>query len=266
MRRRYREAGGVVLFALLLSFSGCKDGAADAYQRGVRHWNDGHHYEAISTLRVITRDHPDSEYAPRALRKVAQIQAYDLERYEEAEDTYQLFLKLYPQSGEAMPALEELAALLFEKKRDYLRAIKEAQRYIDSFPTSPQVPRMQKRIVDSYVQLRDFEQARVEAGLFLRKYPHDPLADEVAYDVARTYFIEGKPDQAALEARKLLAARPESKFLGRTQFMLAAALEDSDRLTEALEAYKAARPLHPEPSIVDVKIQAVEARIQRKHN
>jgi outer membrane protein assembly factor BamD (BamD/ComL family) len=266
MWRRFGLAGGACLLFALTTLPACKDNAAEDYQRGVRQWSDGRHYEAISTLRVITRDHPASEFAPQALLKVAQIQAYDLERYEEAESTYQLFLKLYGQSSHAIVALEELTTLLFEKKKDYLRAIKECQRFIDSFPTSPQVPRMHRRIVSSYIQLRDFQQARVEAGLFLRKFPHDPLADDVAYDIPRSYFIQGKPEETVKEARKLLSERPQSKFAGRTQFLLAAALEDSDRLVEALEAYKIAREWHPEPSIVDGKIMAVEARIARKHN
>lgn len=255
---------GVVVLAL--TGAACTESAGDAYRRGIQKWNDGQMLEAAETLRAITRTHPESEYAPRALLKVAQIQAYDLRRYEAAEETYRLFLKLYPQSSQAITALEELTTLLYEKKADYLGAINECQRYIDSFPNAPKVPLMHQRVVASYLKLRNFEQARVEAGLFLRKFPNHEQADGVAYEIVRSYFLEGKPDKAADEARRALAARPASAYGARLRFLLAAALEDSDRLAEALDAYKLARDGHPDPAIVDKKIAAVEDRIARKHS
>jgi TolA-binding protein len=249
-----------------IALAACMESAGDAYRRGIQKWNDGQMIEAAESLRAITRSFPESQYAPKALLKVAQIQAYDLRRYEQAEETYRLFLKLYPQSSQAITALEELTTLLYEKKADYVGAINECQRYIDSFPNAPLVPLMHQRIVNSYVQLRNFEQARVEAGIFLRKYGDDAGADGVAYEIVRSYFLEGKPDKAADEARKALAARPKSTFAARTRFLMAAALEDSDRLPEALDAYRLARNGHPDPAIVDKKIAAVEDRIARKHS
>lgn len=263
MRRRW-VLGAVV--AAALAGAACTGSAADAYSKGIQRWNDGQLLEAVDTLRVITRTYPESDYAPKALLKVAEIQAYDLRRYDDAEENYRLFLKLYPQSSQAVAALEDLTALLYEKKADYLGAINECQRYIDSFPNAPKVPLMHQRIVNSYLQLRNYEQARVEAGIFLRKFPNDPRADEVAYEIVRSYFLESKPDKAADEAKRALVARPASTYAARTRFLLAAALEDSDRLAEALEAYKAARPGHPDPEIVDKKIAAVADRIARKHS
>lgn len=263
MLRRLLHGGVAAIW--LFALAGCPDSAAEAYRGGLQHWNEGQYFEAVEELRVITRTHPGSEYAPKALLKVAEIYTYDLRRYDDAEETYRLFLKLYPHSGEAMKALEQLTDLLFEKKRDFVAAVNECQRYVDSFPNAPNVPRMHRRIVTSYLELRNFEQARVEAGLFLRKFPDDALADEVAYEIARSYFLEGKPDKAAEEAKKLLAARPNSTFKARTQFLIAASLEDSDRLPEALEAYRASRDGYPDPGIVDIKMRAVSDRIERKH-
>ena len=262
MSRRFWSAG---LVALFLMATACADGAARAYRAGLERWDDGQYSEAIVLLRAITRDYPESPYAPQALLKVAQVQAYDLRLYDEAEDTFQLYLKLYPHSKDTRRALEDLTTLLFEKKHDYLRAINECHRYIDSFPTSPQLPLMQRRIVYSYLQLREFNQARVEAGLFLRRFPQDEGADEVAYEIIRSHFIQGEEEKAISEARKSLIERPKSTYRARTEFILAAALEDADRLPEALEAYKAARVGHPEPQIVDRKMSSVADRLARKH-
>lgn len=255
----------LVSLAVAFALSACADSAARDYNRGMERWNEGQFSDAIGLLRVITRNHPTSKYAPRALLKVAQIQAYDLRMFDEAEDTFQLYLKLYPQSNQAPQALEELSTLLFEKKHDYMRAVNECQRYIDSFPTSPKIPMMHQRIIYSYEQLREFDQARVEAGLFLRKFPDNAKADEVAYGAVRSYFVEGKLDKAMTEARRLIAERPNSNYLARTRFIYAASLEELDRLPEALVAYGEAREGHPEPAIVDEKMAAVIDRMARKH-
>jgi outer membrane protein assembly factor BamD (BamD/ComL family) len=257
-------AGALLLF--LLFASACTDSASRAYERGMSSWRDGDYNEAVTRLRAITQSHPDSPYAPMALHKVAQIQNYHLRKYDESEQTYQLFLKLYAQSSLAERALEELIALLFDKKRDYQRTINESRRFSATFPASPQAPAMYRRIVLSHLHLREFEQARTEAELFLRKWPEHALADVVGHDIVRSHFIEGKNSLAVIAARRQLEERAESTYRGRTTFLMGAALEDMDHLQEALDAYIAARDEHPEPAVVDAKISAVRDRIDRKHN
>lgn len=251
--------------AALLAVFACSSGAEQQYREAMRLWNGGEFSEAINRLRVLRRNYPDSPLARRALLKVAQIQAFDLRLYDEAVDTYRLYLRLYPQGTDTERALDELTAVLFEKQRDYLSTINLCQRFLERFPTSERAPLMQKRIVKSYLELRNFEQARIEAKAFLRRYAADPATHEVAYDIVQSYFIAGENDQAVESARAYLTDRPQSPLRARVSFTLAVALEEMDHLEEAKAAYVAARAEYPEPTIVERKILAIENRIARKH-
>ncbi len=252
------------LVITLLAAGACS-GAASEYESGVQAWSDGRYNDAVQTLREITRRHPQSEYAPRGLLRAAQIQAQDLRQYDAAEDNYQLFLKLYPQSAYAEQALEELVLLLFEKKRDFRKSVGECQRFIESFPASPRAPAMYRRIVESYIGLREFEQARVEAGIFLRKYPGHALADDTAYDVVRSWFIEGVNEMVVEAGREFAAAHTTSALAPRARFLVAAAYEEMDHMQDALAAYREARDGHPDPAVVDSKIDALLDRLDRKN-
>jgi outer membrane protein assembly factor BamD (BamD/ComL family) len=256
-----RWVAGVLLAVALTA---CFDSAGRAYENGLRLWRDGQLLEAVNRLRDVTRNHSDTEFAPKAMLKIAQIQVYDLRSFDEAERTLELFLRLYPDDALAATALDELVMLHLEKTRNFQRAVEQAERYIQRWPGAAEVPTMHRRIVQSYIGMQEFELARAEARMFLRKYPEHELADAVAYEIVRSYFIEESNEQAVAEARKQLAERPTSTLTWRTWFMKGAALEDMDRLELALEAYQHARPGHPDPEVVDARLAAVEARLERK--
>ncbi len=262
MRRRRLSCGVVFLLGFLI---GCTHGAEKAFDEGVSLWNEGNFREAVQALREVRREYPESPEAPKALFKAGQIQAHDLRQPDQAEETFQLFRLLYPHHVLSERAQEEISTLLFSKKKDYHRAIEASRKLIEHFPASDKVPQMHQRIVRAYLQLREYKAAREEAELFLRKFPGHEYADEVAYQIPQSYFIAGEPEKAAEEARRFISERPASPRLSRVQFLLAAALEDSDRLTEAKAAYEAVRDSHPEPDVVDAKIAAVADRLERKH-
>ena len=265
LRSRSRRCG-VCVFVLVAGLLGaaCFDRAAREYQRGLERWNEGRFTEAVATLREITRRHPDSPYAPKALFKVARIQIYDLRAFEAGEETLQLFTRLYPRDDLAEEAMEELTVLLFSKRRDYRRAIHECRRFIETFPFSERVPHMHRRIVASHLQLGDFARVRSEATIFLERFPEHELRGRVAYDIVRAYFIEEENDAVVKETRRQLEKWPENDFRSRLWFIRASALEELDRLEEALDAYEMARADHPEPALIDARLETVAARLERK--
>ncbi len=255
----------LLLPLLFLAVASCTGGPKKAYEKAVESRRDGHFTEAVTRLRELTLEYPDSEYAGQALLLSAGIYTRDLKAYDDALDAYRLFLRLHPDAPEAAAAREEVVTLLYDKKHDYWLTIVECERFAERYPASPRLPVVRQRMILSYMQLQRYEKAREEAERFLSRFADHELADEVAYTIARSYYIESRNEEAITAARNYLALRPEGAYASRAWFLAGKAHEDLDRLRDALAAFEQAKALnYPSPPVVDEKISAVTARLERK--
>lgn len=264
MRRALFLAGLIVLMTLSAA---CDERPERAYERGVAQWSEGNYSAAVERLRAIPRSHPDSEQAPDALLRAARIQGRDLRLYEEAIATYQLLQALYPTTPQAREALEELIATRFRHTEDHVGVIIDVERYLDRYPHGTDVPNMYHFMIRSYLQLHEFERTRETAKRFLAQYPDHELADEVAYTVVRSFYVAGDNAKAVAEGRRQLEERADSAFRARTHFLLGGALEEMDRLQEALDAFRTALDEeYPAREVLHARMEAVMARMDRKYD
>jgi TolA-binding protein len=112
--------------------------------------------------------------------------------------------------------------------------------------------------------LNNFEQARIEFENLLRLYPATSLAAEVRFRIAVTYALEGEAENAMAAYRDVVSRWPESPYAVEARFGLATALEERDRLKEALEILAGLRGVYSNQQALNQRIEALEGRIGKK--
>ena len=116
----------------------------------------------------------------------------------------------------------------------------------------------------SYLDLGEYEQARVEWKELLEKFPRSSLAPRVALQTARSYDLEGR-NKEALKAYRIVQRRyPAHSVAPLASFGVAESLEQLGRLDEAIKAYESLLDDHPNPDAVTIKLEALRARDERR--
>ncbi len=90
---------------------------AETYQEMGRLFDAKYHQQAIDAYLFLMKHYPTTRYRDDALFTIAQIQHQDLAELDNAEATYQEFLKRFPRSAKAGEAKEGLARIAREREQ-----------------------------------------------------------------------------------------------------------------------------------------------------
>jgi N-acetylmuramoyl-L-alanine amidase len=90
---------------------------AETLQEMGRQFDRKYHHQAIDAYLFLLKHYPTTRYRDDALFTIAQIQHQDLEELDDAEATYQEFLKRFPRSPKAAEAKEGLTRIAREREQ-----------------------------------------------------------------------------------------------------------------------------------------------------
>ena len=264
--RRWLIAGGVLL-ALLLGagiwyWANLDDILEERYQKGLALRAAGEYVAAAELLRKLQADHPDCSRAPEALLQAGQLLHLNLGRYQDALLVYVTVERDYPEAGEATEARRQVAELYKYRLNDQQRALSAYQRLLDD--AGAEGDRVQYEVADCYFRLNNFEQARIEFENLQQDYPASPLGAEVRYRIAVTYALEGKADDAMNAYREVISRWPESPYAVEARFGLATALEERERIKEALEIFEGLRGIYSNQQALAQRIESLKARVGQR--
>lgn len=273
--RSQRTGGGGRRLALALALgatllAGCPDGAEDHLERAERLAFDNAHAKALEEVKatlVALQGRVDEE--SRALRVRAlllggrQAQLF-LHRPKEALAYYRALVEADPSSEAAFEARKNMARIHILDLDDLPGAIAHYQALVAGFPDHPEVDAYQYEVARGYLTLGDYDQVRTEARKLAERWPKSEYLDDARFLVGVAYHAEGRLDDAIRVFREVWETWPDSELAPRARVEAADCLVESGRNAEALEDYVAALPRHPDPKIVQMKIERLRVRMQRR--
>jgi tetratricopeptide (TPR) repeat protein len=200
----------------------------------------------------------DARLRAKALKYAAEVSYLELGDYPSAIAYYRRIVSLQPATPEAWEARSAIGDIYRERFNDPLAAIPQ---YADiAARDNPGAPQAQLKISRAWLELKNFEQARNEAGVLRERWPSAPEADEAQLLTAQAWALEGRGEEALGAYRALVDRRPRPELVARALEGQALLYAQESRFDRALELYAQALPIHPNPEAIRTNIEAVSRR------
>lgn len=261
MRRLSKLA---VACAVILLLAACADRVADLFDDAEKLWLAGRHAEAVSKLRVIVEEYPNSAYTSRALIKLGEIHDLDLNEPEKAIDFLSRAAEKEGKSDLALKAQQKLAGIYEQSIGNYDLAIMQYQRIMNEYKDKVDEEEYMSKMAEAYFKKGDYAQVILESQELLAKHPNGARAIDARYQIANSKFIMGDAKSALELFRKILQDYPRSKYEYDVRLGVAICLEEMEQLTKALEEYNDLAKRYPDKTLITRKIESVEKRLSKK--
>jgi tetratricopeptide (TPR) repeat protein len=206
---------------------------------------------------------PSSDQAVRlkALRFAGDVSYLELGDYTGAISYYRRIVSIAPGTREAREARVVVGDIYRERFRDDLAAI--AQYAEVASGDAPEAPQYQLEVAKCYLELKNYDQARLEARVLRDRWPTHPLAEEAQLLTAQAWSLEKRDDEALRAFQALLDSHPRAETAARALEGQAHIHAQANRFDRALELYGLALPQHPNPEAIRTAIDAVRERREK---
>jgi TolA-binding protein len=250
--------------AVILLLAACADHVADLFDDAEKLWLAGRHTEAVSKLRVIVEEYPNSAYTSRALIKLGEIHDLDLNEPDKAIDFLARAAEKEGKSDLALIAQQKLAGIYEQSFKNYDLAIMQYQRIMNEYKGKVDEEEYMSKMSEAYFKKGDYAQVILESQELLSKRPNGARAVDARYQIANAKFIMGDAKNALELFRKILQDYPKSKYEYDVRLGVAICLEEMEQLPKALEEYNDLKKRYSDKALIDKKIESVKKRLSKK--
>ncbi len=260
MSKSIKLATCILLLAAVLN-SCSDDPAIHTYQKADELLSKGQYAKAIKAYKNIAEKYQESILAPQAQYKIGQIYRLYLNDDNEAVKAYETLILMYPYSKEVISARKDMAEI-YTRQGIYQKAITEYQWLIRN-SRSVEREKFHYEIAMCYLKMSDATQARIELQELVKNSPSPELAPKIHYQIANTFYIEGKHKDAIKAYDDVINNYPDDVFAIEARFNKAVCLEETDDLRDALALYRAVADKYTNKDAVKERISGIEARLKQ---
>ncbi len=207
--------------------------AYEWYNEGVQYYINHNYKEAEHSLSMVNQQHPGSIYSKKSYLVLGNVY-YGEEDYLLAIDEYKKFIKLYPNTNDAMFAQYKIAMSYYKMMNGYKldqtptkNAIENFLTLLDEYPNNPykdevydhlsdcakQLYMHQLFITKFYYDLGKYRSAQIELDYMAKHFSDLNFNDEMLYLLASTYYHLGKKQEAMAFFNELKKKFPNSKYI-----------------------------------------------------
>ncbi|AEA34244.1 outer membrane protein assembly factor BamD [Hippea maritima] len=211
--------------------------AYEWYNEGIQDYINHDYSEAEHALTMINAQHPGSIYAKRATIALGDVY-FAKGEYILARDYYRKFIKLYPNSKEAVYAKYHIALSFYKARNGYKcdatpvrEAIKEFLDLLDKYPNNPYKDKIYYYITKSveelykhelfvakfYADLDEFNAAKNRLNYMYKHFKNVNFNDEMLFLLGKVYYHLGKKQQAKEFFKELIKKYPNSDYAGKAK-------------------------------------------------
>jgi tetratricopeptide (TPR) repeat protein len=253
-----------VVLALVALGPACRPAARRLEEANtLRHVGDSR--GALQRYKAILADLGDGSLSPdngairwKALKGAGDVSYLELGDYTGAVSYYRRIISLYPGSPEAREARIAIGDIYRERFGDYLAAIAQ---YADvAASDAPEAPRYQLEVAKTYLELKNYDQARTEARILMDRWPQHALAEDAQLLNAQSWVLEKRSDAALSAFQALIDRKPRNEILARALEGQAHLHAQASHFDRAIELYERALPIHPNPDAIRTNLAAVKDR------
>lgn len=257
-------AASLFFVFILLLFSCVRDEARSLFKKGEALRTSGAHVEAIETYRRLVLHHEQSELAPEALYRIGEVNYLFLHEFAEAVNAFNRLIASYPLSARCREAQKALADIYMHKLGNRKQAIVEYQKAILYYGDSVEAEDFQYEIASAYFDLKNFHQQRLELKHILTIFPNTGRKGKIYFQIANSYYVEGRLDDAIKTFNGILKDFPDSPLAVESTFQLAACLEEKEELKKAISLLETIVGVHPNPKLVERRIERIKKRLRKR--
>ena len=207
------------------------------------------------------KEHEDTQQL-MILERLGRINVLYLRDYKQALNDYSLLLDHYPKSDEARSAHIHMADVYRYKLGEPEKGIDQLQLLISKFPSHTDARRAQLEVVRIYLELKNFDQARIESSLLQKNWPQSSESKQAQLLTANSYYIQNRFTEAIASYDALLADEPGIELKALVHFELASCYQELGEYENALNYYYSSLPKHSNPKLVQEKIERVRKRLR----
>ena len=270
-KREIIVIGSGFVLVLIFSFGSCHGGIVSGLEKGSDLLYRKQYVAADQLYRKLLKK-IDSQNTPTQteetqrlliLDRLGKINALYLHDYKQAITFYNILVRMYPETEEALAA-RSIIADLYEHKLGDLEAAIEEYRKLTSLPVDRvELKRAQLQIVSLYLRLKNYEQARIQAQTLIDRWPLSMEASQARFQLGNAYYVEGRYSEAIAAYEQLLQMNSDANLTALVLFELGNSFQGIDNFPQALEYYYASLAEHPNPKLVQRKIRRVRQRLHQ---
>ena len=254
-------AGGVIL---AVAASGCVGRDKKLYDDAESLWLNEKYEEAVSKLRLLVDEYPDSAIVSKALFRLGEIYYLNLDDPDKSLGYFERAAEVEETKEAGLKAREYMADIYENATQDYDKAIIQYQKIIHDYKGLVKEDEYVYRIAGAYFKKGDYDQAIIEYTSILERFPGSDLRFDVLYQVASAKLVLGNPEEALGIFRALLEKGGGSRRDYDIRLGVATCYEDMGKLPEALSEYRKMSKLYPGKVLVERKIDSLNKRMSKK--
>ena len=261
MKNLFRLILVVFLFLILSTCS--KDGGEELVLKANNEWIKGRNHGAVEIFKSVLKKYPTGQAAQESLFRLGEIYHFSLNDSSQAISYFQEVMELDKDGPFGFSAQKYIAEIMEFTFKDFDQAIIEYQNLIDQFNRPHKNGDHQYRIASIYFKLQNYEQALAEFEVLLQQYPKSTWAEKVQFQILEVLYTLDRCSDVQEQYDQFLNQYPGSKYLNEMTFVLASCLENEGMLGEAFEKFVSLQENYTYPSLLKMKIEAIEKRIKK---
>lgn len=252
-----------VTAAIFIFTAGHRYRVRKTFTRAEKSWESGSYQEAVEAYLALVEEYPDDPLADQAQFQVGNTYYLFLQKDRQAIRTFRDLIRRDPASSWSLIAQGLLGKIYEKRLEDYHQAIIEYQRRIHLSPGDEGSDLAQLGVARCYFSLGDFERSREEYQLHLERYPASPRRDRALAGVANSYYVT-RAYQSAIRYYREAAASGDSRLRSEAVFGIASCLEEGGDLGAALKEFEKVVGEHPNPRLVERRIERIRERLEKE--
>ena len=223
----------------------------------------GEYREAIKAHSELIDRYPQSPLAPESLFKKGHIYYRYLDEIEKAIKTFDELAYLYPESSKLANAARDKGAI-YSALVEHWKAVKEYEWLLEG-AGDEEIDTYQYLIGMEYFKMNDFRQARIEFTEIVQKSPESPLAPDIRFRIASSFYLEKNLTESLAAYKLMTELFPDHPLALESSVNITQVLADAGRFSEALVELKKlkADKTRTDHELIDMRIALIEERIKR---
>lgn len=251
-----------IVIALVFFGYGCGlSPEEESFQQAEIILSNGDYKEAITAYKAFLQEFPQSRYAPESLYKTAYIYNRHQRDVKNALETYEMLFYLYPNSHHAMLAREDRAEI-FSMAGEQRKAIEQYTGLLKE-GIREREDNYRYKIAMEYIKMNAFGQARIEFEELLKSKPNTVFAPKVYFQIATTYYLEGRLGDAVGAYDEVITRYPNDQLSIEARLGKAAAFEEAGRHTDALALLSELEDDYSNSYVIKIRIKSTRERMKK---
>jgi TolA-binding protein len=227
-------------------------------------WIKGRNHSAIEIFKSILNKYPSGELTEEVLFRLGEINHFSLNNSMQAISYFQEVMEINKNGPFSLDAQEYIAEIMEFTFKDYDQAIIEYQKLIHMRDESQKNSDYQYRIASIYVKKQNYEQAFMELQILLTEYPKSTWLETAQFKILETLYALNRCSEIQKYHSNFIESYPDSKYSSEMKFIIAACFEDKGMLKEAYKGFKALEMDYAYPTLLKMKLENIEKRINKK--